>query len=163
MYLFEDRGLFLALSRQLPTEIEETQEKKLSQQRKFLGREVIGTMNITTKISNSSLTPTLIVNHIRLDGFPRVSIQFLFLPPTLRIRLRAWRLEFKGSIIDGGCEVFSLSPCPERLWGLLSLLSDVSLWIFPGGKAAGAWSWPLTSIQCYTSIPRIRLHGMVLS
>jgi hypothetical protein len=89
MYLFEDRGLFLALSRQLPTEIEETQEKKLSQQRKFLGREVIGTMNITTKISNSSLTPTLIVNHIRLDGFPRVSIQFLFLPPTLRIRLRA--------------------------------------------------------------------------
>jgi hypothetical protein len=41
---------------------------------------------------------------------------------------------------------------------------------FPGGKAAGAWSWPLTSIYCrgqecvelYLHSP-ISLHGVVLS
>jgi len=41
---------------------------------------------------------------------------------------------------------------------------------FPGGKAAGAWSWPLTSIQCrgqecvelYLRYP-ICLNGVVLS
>jgi hypothetical protein len=41
---------------------------------------------------------------------------------------------------------------------------------FPGGKAAGAWSWPLTSIQCRGQEcvelylhSSIRLHGVVLS
>jgi hypothetical protein len=41
---------------------------------------------------------------------------------------------------------------------------------FPGGKAAGAWSWPhlhLVPISknawSYTSTPAIRLHGVVLS
>jgi hypothetical protein len=41
---------------------------------------------------------------------------------------------------------------------------------FPGGKAAGAWSLPLTSIWCRGEecvelylTPPIRLHGMVLS
>jgi hypothetical protein len=40
---------------------------------------------------------------------------------------------------------------------------------FPGGKAAGAWSWPLTSNQCpgqeYVDLyinTHIRLHGVVL-
>jgi len=41
---------------------------------------------------------------------------------------------------------------------------------FPGGKAAGTWIWPLTSIWyrgqdawSYTFTPSIRLHGVVLS
>jgi hypothetical protein len=41
---------------------------------------------------------------------------------------------------------------------------------FPGGKAAGAWSWSLTSISAevknvwsYISTPPVRLHGAVLS
>jgi hypothetical protein len=41
---------------------------------------------------------------------------------------------------------------------------------FPGGKSAGAWSWPLTSSSAevenawsYTSNPPIRFHGVVLS
>jgi hypothetical protein len=41
---------------------------------------------------------------------------------------------------------------------------------FPGGKNDGAWSWPLTSIQCRDHRMRganhhspIRLHGVVLS
>jgi hypothetical protein len=40
---------------------------------------------------------------------------------------------------------------------------------FLGGKAAGAWSWPLPSSAevknawNYTSTPPIRFHGVVLS
>jgi len=37
-------------------------------------------------------------------------------------------------------------PRPERLWGPPSLLQVGTRGSFPGGKAAGAWSWPLTSI-----------------
>jgi hypothetical protein len=39
-----------------------------------------------------------------------------------------------------------ISPCrPNRLWGPSSLLSNGYWGLFPGGKSAGAWSWPLTT------------------
>jgi len=39
---------------------------------------------------------------------------------------------------------------------------------FTGGKADGAWSWPppsaeVKNVWSYTSTPKIRLHGVVLS
>jgi hypothetical protein len=38
------------------------------------------------------------------------------------------------------------SPCrPDMLWGPPNLLYNGYRELFPGGKAAGAWSWPLTS------------------
>jgi hypothetical protein len=38
------------------------------------------------------------------------------------------------------------SPCrPDRLWGPPNLLYNEYRELFPGGKAAGPWSWPLTS------------------
>jgi hypothetical protein len=38
------------------------------------------------------------------------------------------------------------SPCrPDRLWGPPNLPYNGYRELFPGGKAAGAWSWPLTS------------------
>jgi len=37
-------------------------------------------------------------------------------------------------------------PRPERLWSPPSLLSNGYQGLFPRGKAAGAWSWLLTSI-----------------
>jgi hypothetical protein len=38
------------------------------------------------------------------------------------------------------------SPCrPDRHWGPPNLLHKGYRELFPGGKAAGAWSWPLTS------------------
>jgi hypothetical protein len=46
----------------------------------------------------------------------------------------------------GGWEFLSSPPRPERLWGPPSHLSNGNQVLFPGGKVAGAWSWPLTSI-----------------
>jgi hypothetical protein len=38
---------------------------------------------------------------------------------------------------------------PDRIWGPSSFLSNGYRWeAFPGGNAAGAWSWPLTSNKC---------------
>jgi len=47
---------------------------------------------------------------------------------------------------DRGWEFFSLPPCPDRLWGAPSLLSNGYQGLFPWDKAAGPWSWPLASI-----------------
>jgi hypothetical protein len=77
------------------------------------------------------------------------------------------RLGGSGSI--PGCERIFTSPyCPDRLWGPSSLLSN---WWWGGGlrgKAAGAWSWPLTSntktvrnIYLYIHSPK-HLHCVVL-
>jgi hypothetical protein len=44
-----------------------------------------------------------------------------------------------------GTRIFT-SPCrPDRLCGPPNLLSNGTGGSFPGGKEAGAWSWPLTS------------------
>jgi hypothetical protein len=71
----------------------------------------------------------------------------------------------------GGWEFFSSPPRPERFWGSPSLLSNGYQGLFPWGpsgrgvkltthlhlvtKSKNEWS--------YTSIPLIRLHGVVLS
>jgi hypothetical protein len=41
--------------------------------------------------------------------------------------------------------IFTSPRRPDRLWGPSSLLSNVYLRHFPRGKAAGAWSWPLSN------------------
>jgi len=41
-----------------------------------------------------------------------------------------------------------LSVCPNWPWGPHSLRSSRCRGLFPGGKADGAWSWPLTPIYC---------------
>jgi len=47
---------------------------------------------------------------------------------------------------DRGWKFFSSPPLPERLWVTPSLLCNVYQGSFPVSKAAGPWSWPLTSI-----------------
>jgi hypothetical protein len=67
-------------------------------------------------------------------------------------------------------ELFASPQRRARLWGPPSHLSNGYRGLFPPGKAARAWSWPLTSIQCrsqeyldlYIHSP-IRLHGILLS
>jgi hypothetical protein len=48
--------------------------------------------------------------------------------------------------IPGRAKSFSCLQRPDRLWGPPGLLSNGRRGDFPGVEAAGAWSWPLTSI-----------------
>jgi hypothetical protein len=45
-----------------------------------------------------------------------------------------------------GGRIFSSPPRSDLLWGPPSLLTNGYQGSFPGGKAAGTWTWPLTSI-----------------
>jgi hypothetical protein len=49
-----------------------------------------------------------------------------------------------GVPVPVGSRIFSSPRRPDRLWGPPNLLSNgYREGAFPGGKAAGAWSWPL--------------------
>jgi hypothetical protein len=47
--------------------------------------------------------------------------------------------------IPGMARFFSSPQRPDQFWGPYRLLSNGHRGSFPGGKAAVAWSWPLTS------------------
>jgi hypothetical protein len=51
-----------------------------------------------------------------------------------------------GVRVPVGSRIFTSSCRPDRLWGPPNLLYNGYWGLFHGGKAAGAWSWPLTSI-----------------
>jgi hypothetical protein len=75
----------------------------------------------------------------------------------------------EGVWVPVGSRIFTSSRRPNRLWGPPMLLYNVYRRFFPEGKAAGAWSWPLTSSQCRSQEnvdlyihSSIRPHGIVL-
>jgi hypothetical protein len=75
-----------------------------------------------------------------------------------------------GVRVHVGSRIFSSPRHPDRLWVPPSFLSSEYRVLFPRGKAAEAWSWPLTSNKCrgqenvdlYIHSP-IRLHGVMLN
>jgi hypothetical protein len=69
-----------------------------------------------------------------------------------------------------GSGIFSSPSCPDRFWGPPNLLYNRYQGSFPGGKAASAWSWPLSSNYCRGQAnvdlyinPLICLNGIVLN
>jgi len=62
------------------------------------------------------------------------------------VQRRGYRTDDRGSIPGRGNDgtSFSSPPLPHRLWSPPNLLSKGDS--YAGGKAARAWSWPLTSI-----------------
>jgi hypothetical protein len=57
-----------------------------------------------------------------------------------------WTIGVLGFDSRRGLEFFSSPQSPERLWGPPSLLSTGYRGLFPCGKEAWTWSWPLTFI-----------------
>jgi hypothetical protein len=53
-----------------------------------------------------------------------------------------------GVRVQVGSKIIFSPHGSDRLWGSPSLLSNGTVDSFPGRKAAGAWSWPLTSNWC---------------
>jgi hypothetical protein len=50
-----------------------------------------------------------------------------------------------GVRVPVGSRIFTYPCRPDKLWDSPNLLCNGYRGLFPGGKAAGAWSWPLTS------------------
>jgi hypothetical protein len=75
-----------------------------------------------------------------------------------------------GVRLPVGARIFSSPRRPDRFWSPPSLLSNGYRGSFPGGKAAGVWSWSLISNKCrgqenvdlYIHSP-IRLNGLMLN
>ena len=57
---------------------------------------------------------------------------------------KQWNL---GSTPDRGTTLFSYSKRPDRLCSSPSFFSSEKWRLFLGGKAARAWSWPLTKVK----------------
>ena len=94
-------------------------------------------------------------SHISTHNFHNSWERSLDSSVSMVARLQVGQLKNRGSIPARDKTLISSPSCPNRLWGLSSLL-------FNGyrGKVAGCWSWPLTSSSgevknewIYTSAP----------
>jgi hypothetical protein len=110
----------------------------------------------STEESNKTFTMVSASWKIRTENLPNPSQgklfhyclgRFIWLTVT-QYRDYATELDDRGSVPgrDNDDIFFSSPQRPDQLWRTPSLISNGYRGSFPGNKAAGVWSWPLTSI-----------------
>ena len=81
-----------------------------------------------------------------LNYFSTLSIQETKFSSVVATRLRARRPDVRiPKVTRDNSPVQNFGPV--RFWGQTSLLFKGHHWFIPGGKAAGAWSWPSSIVE----------------
>jgi hypothetical protein len=94
-----------------------------------------------TTLSHEALKARISVKWSRLDWYKYISDN----QDSSVAAATGYGMDDRGLILGRVKRFFSTSQRPDRLWIPQAPYPMGTRFCFPGGKAAGTWSWPLTS------------------